>query len=273
MVAKRYPYFPIYVFDFLSDQRVLAMSAEEVGAYFLLLLMAWQETPRGSLPNDEVALARWARVSQTQWSAISTRILPCFQLRADGRLHQRRLQTVCARLDDLSEKRAAAGLAGARKRWGTRKRATGKTVATASQVNGILQIPNIDPSPSDEGEGPSAFLAAWNATPHVRPAKALTGDRLKLFRARWADPAWRAQYPAALAAVPHSKFLRGENDRGWVPTLDWFLKPDTVTKVLEGAYADRPNGANIPKRDKPAPLSGVQAWLETQKPQGGDPHA
>lgn len=276
-MATRYPYFPIYVTDFLGDQRVQAMTTEEVGAYVLLLLMAWQETPRGSLPNDPELLARWARCDGKRdgkmanaWVAISKRVLPCFEVRADGRLYQKRMESICADLEDLSAKRSAAGRLGASKRWTTGTFANGKTVAKGMAKgmanDGIQSQSQRDTLPSDEGRESSAFLAAWNSTPHVRPAKALAGGRLRHFRARWADPAWRAQYPAALAAVEHSAFLRGENERGWRPTVDWFLKPDTVTRILEGAYADRPNGHAA----KPERFGGVREWYQNQRPQGGD---
>lgn len=36
--------------------------------------------------------------------------------------------------------------------------------------------------------------------------------------------------------VCNSDFLRGENNRGWMITFDWFVKPNNFTKVLEGNY-------------------------------------
>jgi len=30
--------------------------------------------------------------------------------------------------------------------------------------------------------------------------------------------------------------LLGENDRAWTATIDWFLRPDSVDKILEGQY-------------------------------------
>lgn len=126
-------------------------------------------------------------------------------------------------------------------------------------------------SPSDEGEGPLSpekFLLDWNATPNVKLAKSLAGTRLKHFRARASNPAWRADYPKALAHVPQSRFLRGENERGWLPTVDWFLRPDSVSKVLEGFYDDgptpKPSGAKLEAH------SGIREWLGAGGPaQGG----
>ena len=40
-----------------------------------------------------------------------------------------------------------------------------------------------------------------------------------------------------------SEFLRGNNDRNWKINLDFFLRPDSVTKILEGNYDNGENRA------------------------------
>lgn len=40
----------------------------------------------------------------------------------------------------------------------------------------------------------------------------------------------------AINNVCNSDFLRGENNREWMITFDWFVKPNNFTKVLEGNY-------------------------------------
>lgn len=40
----------------------------------------------------------------------------------------------------------------------------------------------------------------------------------------------------AINNVCNSDFLRGENNRGWMITFDWFVKPNNFTKVLEENY-------------------------------------
>lgn len=39
-----------------------------------------------------------------------------------------------------------------------------------------------------------------------------------------------------LRAIHEQPFLYGDNDRGWLVTFDWILKPANLTKILEGAY-------------------------------------
>ena len=47
----------------------------------------------------------------------------------------------------------------------------------------------------------------------------------------------------AIESINNSDFLKGQNDRSWVITFDWFIKPNNFTKVLEGNYLNK--GGNI----------------------------
>lgn len=40
----------------------------------------------------------------------------------------------------------------------------------------------------------------------------------------------------AINNIRNSDFLRGENNRGWIITFDWFVKPNNFLKTLEGNY-------------------------------------
>ncbi len=82
----------------------------------------------------------------------------------------------------------------------------------------------------------------------------LTDARRTQLRARWKDEHWRDNWMVALARAGPSAFLRGANDRGWVIDLEFFLRPDTVTKILEGKYDNRRSGTvathSEPKREQ-----------------------
>ena len=45
----------------------------------------------------------------------------------------------------------------------------------------------------------------------------------------------------AINNIESRPFLKGQNDRGWTITFDWFVKPNNFIKVLEGNYAKSPN--------------------------------
>lgn len=75
------------------------------------------------------------------------------------------------------------------------------------------------------------FVSAWNNTPGVRTIRSL-GKRAKSVATRMADPEW--DWRGALAKFPLRCFA--SDPGGFVPDLEFFLRPDTVTKILEGKY-------------------------------------
>lgn len=48
----------------------------------------------------------------------------------------------------------------------------------------------------------------------------------------------------AIENIKYSSFLKGQNDRNWIITFDWFIKPNNFIKVLEGNYADNCKSKN-----------------------------
>jgi hypothetical protein len=85
------------------------------------------------------------------------------------------------------------------------------------------------------------FLAAWNGAAvdaGWRLCRNLSPKRLKALRARQADPFWREHWRAAIDRAKPIPGLRGSNDRNWRANVDWFLRPETVTRITEGFYDD-----------------------------------
>lgn len=123
------PYFQFYVADFANDGRVAAMTAREVGAYILLLCKAWHEEPIGSIPDNDVVLARWARMSAKTWEACKAQVLACFELRDDGRWHQKRMQAEAEKAHATSAARAEAGKKGGLRKWRDKENRDGKDLA------------------------------------------------------------------------------------------------------------------------------------------------
>ena len=58
------PAFQFYPADFLSDKNTLVMSAQEIGAYCLLIFVCWSE---GFLHDDPEELATIARLPLDQF--------------------------------------------------------------------------------------------------------------------------------------------------------------------------------------------------------------
>ena len=52
----------------------------------------------------------------------------------------------------------------------------------------------------------------------------------------------------AIESINNSDFLKGQNDRAWIITFDWLIKPNNFTKVLEGNYLNK-GGTNGSTRE------------------------
>lgn len=97
-------------------------------------------------------------------------------------------------------------------------------------------------SPNDSTESgtetPSSIMEAWNTLadmPGVRleRAVALTAKRKTSARERLRDAYFRENWRAALEKIKADKFHQGCGDRGWIAGLDYFLKPNTVARLME----------------------------------------
>jgi hypothetical protein len=76
----------------------------------------------------------------------------------------------------------------------------------------------------------------WNEQPSLRKIQSLSPGRAKALKSRRSDSYFCGNWKAAIVKVAASKFCNGENDRGWRADFDFFLRPDTVAKIMEGKY-------------------------------------
>lgn len=79
-----------------------------------------------------------------------------------------------------------------------------------------------------------------------QPCSKLTAKRRTQLRARLRDDGLQA-IKKAIDRIPDSAFLRGDTGNWDVADFDFLIRPDSVTKILEGRYADR--------KHRPAPHS------------------
>lgn len=122
--------------------------------------------------------------------------------------------------------------------------------------NGVTAVspkPSVEPSVKTEeaevekDKATKSFEREWNQLPQPFPKiRTLSEGRVRALRARLKGDAWRETWREALARLPDSPFLRGENDRKWVADVDWFLKPDSVAKVIEGKYNPKADAETAP---------------------------
>ncbi len=133
------------------------------------------------------------------------------------------------------------------------------TVATVEGGIPNLTVPNLTKPLKDSytsgkpdacdnaSQDASTVLEHWNRA--MGQQCRWTDKRLVSFRQRWKNPFWRGNWQAAIERAACSSFCRGESGGGWAANFEWFLKPDTVTKLLEGNYDDRE------AKQKPKPVT------------------
>ena len=63
----------------------------------------------------------------------------------------------------------------------------------------------------------------------------MSGNRKKTLNARLKEQYFRDNYKQAIGLIIKRPFCMGENDRGWVATFEWFIRPDTVIDLMEGS--------------------------------------
>lgn len=98
------------------------------------------------------------------------------------------------------------------------------------------------------GQTPEDVLSAWNQTAGTKRARELNAKRRAAARTRLAEPSW--EWQAALAKFPLR--LCVSDPGGWQPDFDWFLRPGSVTAILEGKYDWEKTNGHRPQSASPA---------------------
>ncbi len=255
-MPNEFPYFPFYVDDFAADGKVEAMTTLEVGSYILLLCKAWKEQPRGTLPDDEAVLARWSRLSPTQWSEVAPRVLACFRLSTDGRWHQKRMELEARKLLDLTNKRSKNGKLAAEARWqhANALQSQCERIADALPTQ-CDSMPRASESSSVFVEGEIELEKAQNKDPPKKKKKGGAGGELpEGFAEFWvaypdhsakprAVTAWRKINPdAALRAVMLAALEKHKQSERWSKGFIPYLATWLNDRRWEDVPAPPPKG-------------------------------
>lgn len=127
------------------------------------------------------------------------------------------------------------------------------------------------PQPPEGGESSSssstslssddlrAIQDTWNSLNSVVPLRRLVGNRWRSLWANWQDIFWRENWKRSLEILAELPFCC-DNQQGWKPTFDWWLRPETVPRLLEGFYDPWRPGCNPDKerRERSARLQALR---------------
>lgn len=87
------------------------------------------------------------------------------------------------------------------------------------------------------------FKLRWSLLPATFPkVRSWSSKRKDALKTRLKDKFFRENWREALVKMQASSFCCGA--KNWTASVDWFLQPDSVLKLIEGKYDDRaPSGA------------------------------
>ena len=246
------------------------MTLEEEGVYIRLLCYCWSA---GSIPADPERCARLAGKGCSVETATTVQRAFNEDPTDDQRLVHDRLEIERTKQNMRREQASEAGKKSAEvrlkihKKTAKNRKVNDRSTSVQRKVNPSSSSSSSSSSSEEEEIEASPLVA--NATPPAVGTKResapiafiaeqfaaafggrvhITAKRIKAANARWQDSWWRENWHDALDHGSGCAFLRGENDRGWKCTLDWFLRPDSATAILEGKY----DGAGKPRQQTAA---------------------
>lgn len=126
-MADANTWMPLYVGDYLADTQRL--TCEQHGAYLLLIMDYWRNGPP---PDDDEILAQIVKLDKAKWRKSRGVLSRMFNVE-NGIWKHKRIDAEIIRATDISDKRKAAGKAGAAKRWDGKGMAN--AMANASQTD------------------------------------------------------------------------------------------------------------------------------------------
>jgi uncharacterized protein YdaU (DUF1376 family) len=116
-MANQAPAFQFFPRDFVAD--VQHMSAEQVGAYMLILCAAWNSERPGHLPNDPEILAPIGKLDTKGWKRCEKALMRSLKVTEDGAwVYSKRMVEVWQEHEAYRASASEAGKKGAAARWG-----------------------------------------------------------------------------------------------------------------------------------------------------------
>jgi phage replication O-like protein O len=102
-------------------------------------------------------------------------------------------------------------------------------------------------------------IQAWNGA-NLSKCVQVSDGRKKHLMARLSDPFFSENWAAAIERVRESAFCNGHNDRKWKADIDWFLKPDSVARIMEGKYDNKTPTVSQKVNPDGSVMSSVSSW-------------
>lgn len=92
----------------------------------------------------------------------------------------------------------------------------------------------------------------WNSTTLPKCVD-VNLKRVIAAKTRLSEKFFGDNWKIAIEKLRVSRFCNGGNDRGWRADIDWFLKPDSISKIIEGKYDNKNNESKTKLRPSYTP--------------------
>lgn len=286
MALRDQPYIPLYVQDYLTDEKLNECSAATQGIYikimclmhksdkygYILLKQKDKQTPN-QIKNFASKLVKHLPFEKGEIENALTELLEEEVLHMEGdKIYQKRM----VKDNELSLKRSIAGKKGGDKNkfalansqannkaktedenedeneneneYKNEDESENEKKDNTQNVNLDGKI-NIDPPKINKTETAKKIVDIYNEVcVNLPKVLKLTPQRIIVVNARVKDYSL-SDVGKVIQNVADSKFLNGENDRGWKADFDWIFKSSNFIKILENRYKNNTNETQA-DRDK-----------------------
>lgn len=108
----------------------------------------------------------------------------------------------------------------------------------------------------------------WNEMAKGKPfpQARLTAERQRTIATRIKESGWLDDFRAALVFVASDPFSRGENDRGWIVSIDYLLRPGKAVAAAEKAMvAKAPISPPAPRQEAKRPSWAIERDIRDEE--------
>jgi uncharacterized protein YdaU (DUF1376 family) len=244
MALRDQPYLPLYVQDFLTDEKLMECSASATGIYIRLLCIMHKSDEYGTIllkqkdkqtdnqiKNFALKLAKCLPYSTEEIiNGISELIEEGVLQNGDDRLSQKRM----IKDNEISLIRSKAGKKGGDNNPFALAKPQAKPQANTEDENEIINV-------NDNGINYIGVVENFHLyCDRLSKVSKLSDQRKKHITARVKDFDYNTVIEV-IKKVGKSDFLCGRNDKAWKADFDWIFNPTNFLKIYEGRYDNKIN--------------------------------
>lgn len=234
MALRDQPYLPLYVQDFLTDEKLIECSASATGVYIRIMCIMHKSEPYGVIllkqkdKQTDNQIQNFAlKLLRSLPYDLNTILTALNELIAEGvlqlcsdELRQKRMVKDFA----ISEKRKDAGSKGGKITQFAKAKDKAKDKANTEDVN-------------ENGIDYDNVIELYHTLcPKMSKVQVLNKSRKGYINARISEFGIE-KVTQVLRIAGESDFLNGINDRAWKADFEWVMRPENFIKVMEGKYS------------------------------------